>query len=171
MGYIIITDMLMENKVIREIIESTKKEKPALGTTPNWLVLLHRIKDLSGAIVRNAESDKMNTDLVREWALEIICHCNTIDELKSEKVKALRFSGIEDAENHKKNHKVTLNKQKEYSEEDNIVLLNILNCCVNHAKKKEPYIQRTGERYYGTIHLHGLGAPYTDGHGNTIVYK
>lgn len=171
MDYIIITDMLMENKVIREIIESAKKEKMLNSIFPNWFVLPHRITELSGAITRNSESERMSTDTVRELAREIICHCNTMDELNSKKEKVIGFGSMDDTENYKKNNKVTLNKQKEYSEDNNMVLLNILNCCVNHAKKKYPYIQKTGERYYGTIHLHGGGSPYTDGHGNIIVYR
>ena len=79
-------DMSMERKVMQEIRESGQRKKPPFGTVPNWLVLPKRIADLSGAIIRFAESDQMNTDAVREWAQEIICHCNTMDELK--KVKA-----------------------------------------------------------------------------------
>lgn len=76
-------DMSMERKVIQEIIESGEREKPPIGTAPSWIALPQRIVDLSGAIARFAESDRMNTEAVREWAKEIICHCNTMDELKS----------------------------------------------------------------------------------------
>lgn len=73
-------DMSMERKVIQEIIESAERKKPPIGTVPNWIVLPQRISELSGAITRSAESDQMNADAVREWAKEIICHCNTMDE-------------------------------------------------------------------------------------------
>lgn len=87
MEEITIPNMSMENKVIREILESAKRRSMNPNVAPNWIMLPQRIADLSGAIARSAESDRMNTDVVREWAREIICHCNTLDELKMEKVK------------------------------------------------------------------------------------
>lgn len=87
-------DMSMERKVIQEILEKdAKRQKPPLGTVPNWLVLPQRIADLSGAIIRSAESDQMSTDAIREWAQEIICHCNTMDELEKKRANAPGFKG------------------------------------------------------------------------------
>lgn len=94
MESIMFPDMSMERKVIQEILEKdAKRQKPPLGTVPNWLVLPQRIADLSGAIIRSAESDQMNTDAVREWAQEIICHCNTMDELKKKRANVTGFKG------------------------------------------------------------------------------
>lgn len=89
-----IDDMTMERKVMQEVLGgNAKRKKTPLGTVPNWLVLPQRIVDLSGAIIRSAESDQMNTDAVREWAQEIICHCNTMDELKEKRVNIPGFKG------------------------------------------------------------------------------
>lgn len=69
-------------KVMQEIREQEEREKPPIGTVPSWIALPQRIIELSETIARFAESKQMNTDAVREWAKEIICHCNTMDELK-----------------------------------------------------------------------------------------
>ena len=60
--------------------------KPPIGASPEWYILPHRIKDLSDAISRYTEherigSDKEVTSVMRKWATEIICHCDTLDRL------------------------------------------------------------------------------------------
>lgn len=61
--------------------------KPPVGASPEWYILPHRIKDLSDAISRYSESDRIGNDkevtvVMRKWATEIICHCDTLDRLQ-----------------------------------------------------------------------------------------
>ena len=56
-------------------------EKPAMGAAPGWLVAWSRIGDLSGAIVRQYESNHGDTELVKVWAKEIILQCQIIQNL------------------------------------------------------------------------------------------
>ena len=62
--------------------------KPPIGTSPCWFALSSRIEDLADAISRYAEhcmlgcDKRRTTKLMREWAREIICHCDTIDRLQ-----------------------------------------------------------------------------------------
>ena len=72
---------------------SNNYKKPPIGATPAFIVIPQRIGDLAehiklyteeGDIANNAES----TAVVKEWAREIICHCDTMDKLrKGEKTK------------------------------------------------------------------------------------
>ena len=62
--------------------------KPPIGTSPCWVALSSRIEDLADAISRYAEhcmlgcDKRRTTRLMREWAREIICNCDTIDMLE-----------------------------------------------------------------------------------------
>ena len=61
--------------------------KPPIGANPEWFALQHRIEDLADAISRYTEherigSDKEVTAVMRKWATEIICHCDTLDRLQ-----------------------------------------------------------------------------------------
>ena len=61
--------------------------KPPIGPSPNWFVIPSRIKELSDSIARYTDherigSDKQVTQVIREWATEIICHCDTLDRLQ-----------------------------------------------------------------------------------------
>ena len=86
-------DMSMEGKVMLEIREAEKREKPPIGTAPNWIAIPQRIIDLAKAITRNAGDYRMNTDEIREWAQEIILHCDTMDKLKNGRKAAPGFRG------------------------------------------------------------------------------
>lgn len=33
------------------------------------------------------------------------------------------------------------------------------------------YSLKTGNKYIGEIYIHGCGSPFTDGHGNVIVWR
>lgn len=60
--------------------------KPPFGTKSAIFALPDRIKNLADAISRytnheNIWSDKKITQIIREWATEIICTCDTIDRL------------------------------------------------------------------------------------------
>lgn len=62
-------------------------KKPPIGVSPSWYVLPHRIKDLSEAITRYTEHERMGTDLeitslIKQWAVEIICQCDALDEIQ-----------------------------------------------------------------------------------------
>lgn len=62
-------------------------QKPPLGAGPSWYVLPKRIKELSDAIGRYTECERMTKDkkvtgLIKEWATEIIRHCETIDRIQ-----------------------------------------------------------------------------------------
>lgn len=50
-------------------------------------------------------------------------------------------------------------------------LMEILN--KNCACKEEHgyYLQRTGEKYEGSVYIHGNNSPFTDGHGNVVIWK
>lgn len=61
--------------------------RPPVGASPDWCILPLRIKDLSDAISRFSESDRIGNDksvtkFMRIWATEIICHCDTLDRLQ-----------------------------------------------------------------------------------------
>ena len=61
--------------------------KPPIGASPEWFILPRRIKDLADGISNYTEherigSDKEVTELMRKWATEIICHCDTLDRLQ-----------------------------------------------------------------------------------------
>lgn len=56
-------------------------DKPAMGVAPGWLVAWSRINELSGAIVRQYESNHGDTELVELWAKEIILQCKIIQSL------------------------------------------------------------------------------------------
>ncbi len=61
--------------------------KPPIGASPEWYVLPHRIKYLADAISmytahERIGSDKEVTSVMRKWATEIICHCDTLDRLQ-----------------------------------------------------------------------------------------
>lgn len=61
--------------------------KPPIGASPSWYVLPQRIKDLSEAITRYAEHERMGTDfevtsLIKQWAVEIICQCDALDKIQ-----------------------------------------------------------------------------------------
>lgn len=64
-----------------------KYKKPPLGTCPSWYAIPKRIQGLSDAISRFTGHDSIGKDkevtmAIREWAVEIICHCNTLDKLQ-----------------------------------------------------------------------------------------
>lgn len=61
--------------------------KPPIGASPVWYILPNRIKDLADAISRYSEYDRIGNDksvtaVMRKWATEIICHCDTLDRLQ-----------------------------------------------------------------------------------------
>ena len=61
-------------------------DKPPIGVRPSWFALPHRIKELADAISRYTEHKRMctskeATQLIREWATEIIGMCDTIDKV------------------------------------------------------------------------------------------
>lgn len=62
-------------------------KKPPIGPAPSWYVLPRRIKDLSEAIARYTEHERMGTDLeitllIKQWATEINCLCDALDEIQ-----------------------------------------------------------------------------------------
>lgn len=62
------------------------KNKPPIGTAPYFIVIPGRIMELSQAITRYTEGAKVGTDkevtkAIKEWANEIICHCETMDKM------------------------------------------------------------------------------------------
>ncbi len=62
-------------------------KKPPIGVSPSRFVIPRRIKELSDAISRYSAHyrichDKSVTNLIREWATEIICQCDTIDKIQ-----------------------------------------------------------------------------------------
>lgn len=62
-------------------------KKPPIGVSPSWYVIPNRIKELANAISRYSEHnrichDKDITNLIRELAEEIICHCDTVDKIQ-----------------------------------------------------------------------------------------
>lgn len=58
-------------------------EKPEMGVAPWWLVAWSRIGELSGAIVRQYESNHGDAELVEVWAKEIILQCQIIQNLSN----------------------------------------------------------------------------------------
>ena len=67
-------------------------KKPPIGVKPLWFVTPNRIKELSDAISRYTEHENICTDndvteKIKEWAMEIMCHCNTIQILNDFKAK------------------------------------------------------------------------------------
>lgn len=69
-----------------ENLEVSFKEPP-IGVSPSWYVIPNRIKELANAISRYSAHDRICrdkdvTNLIREWAEEITCHCNTVDKIQ-----------------------------------------------------------------------------------------
>ncbi len=59
------------------------QEKPPLGCKPGWLVSQERILELSEAIGRYAIAvGTSKTDMIREWATEILLQCDLLDKLE-----------------------------------------------------------------------------------------
>lgn len=66
---------------------SNNYKKPPIGVTPAFVVIPQRIWDLAEHIKLYAEEGNIannagSTAAVKEWAKEIICHCNTLDKLR-----------------------------------------------------------------------------------------
>lgn len=62
-------------------------KKPPIGATPAFIAIPSRIKDLASSISRYVEEGDIannagSTAAVKEWAREIICHCDTLDRLR-----------------------------------------------------------------------------------------
>lgn len=56
-------------------------ERPLMGVPPHYVVAQSRISSLAQAIDRFAEVDNPNTELIKNWAKEIIAQCDLLDEL------------------------------------------------------------------------------------------
>ena len=72
--------------------------KPPIGIRPSWYVLSDRIKEIADGISRYTEHERICidndvTDLIKEWSMEIICHCNTIQELNDFRKKENEHDG------------------------------------------------------------------------------
>lgn len=52
-----------------------------MGVPPYYVVAQSRISSLAQAIDRFAEVDNLNTELIKNWAKEIIAQCDLLDEL------------------------------------------------------------------------------------------
>ena len=55
---------------------------PPIGAIPDYVVARKRIKSLSQAISRYAMSPGQNTEIMKQWAAEIIAQCELIEKLK-----------------------------------------------------------------------------------------
>lgn len=67
--------------------KAKKYKEPPIGATPAFIVIPQRIGDLAEHIKLYAEEGNIannggSTVAVREWANEIICHCDTLDKLQ-----------------------------------------------------------------------------------------
>ena len=74
------------NKVSAERREGMSK-KPPIGAAPSWYVIPNRIKELSEAIARYTEHERMGIDLevtsiIKQWATEINYLCDALDEIQ-----------------------------------------------------------------------------------------
>lgn len=63
-------------------------QKPPIGVQPSRVAIPNRIKDLSDSISRYTEheficSDNNVSEKIKEWATEIVCHCDTIQKLNN----------------------------------------------------------------------------------------
>ena len=62
-------------------------EKPPIGVRPSWYAIPARIKELADGISRYTGHERIGTDkevtqVIRGWACEIMCHCNTLDKIQ-----------------------------------------------------------------------------------------
>lgn len=62
-------------------------KKPPIGASPSWYVIPNRIKELSEAIARYTEHERMGRDLevtsiIKQWATEINYLCDALDEIQ-----------------------------------------------------------------------------------------
>ena len=85
---------LFTDKEIREAIKETRDKmkpiykEPPLGCKPSWLSSCERIKELSEAIIRNmngaitkdANGVYKDTSNVKKWATEILYHCEILEK-------------------------------------------------------------------------------------------
>ena len=79
--------LIEEKKTVNDNCNTEQTEfkktfkKPPIGAIPAFICAEERIRDLTGAISRAAESVD-NTSEITMWAREIIMQCNIIDSLK-----------------------------------------------------------------------------------------
>lgn len=59
-------------------------ERPLIGVPPHYVVAQSRISSLAQAIDRFAGANKPDTELIKNWAKEIIAQCDLLEELSKE---------------------------------------------------------------------------------------
>ena len=57
------------------------KEKPPLGCRPAYAAVMERIKELSGAIQRQAASDAPDVEKIKAWSAEIDAQIRLMEEV------------------------------------------------------------------------------------------
>lgn len=75
--------------------DETTYNQPPLGVSPSWFVIPHRIKELADAISRYTEhericKDKEVSSVIRQWAVEIENHCDTLDKIQDVKINTMK---------------------------------------------------------------------------------